>query len=99
MSGAERYRPRADVRFRRIEDEAVVLRQQAGEVLVLNAIGARVLELLAAGESLDATAGRLVEEFEVELVEAEADVRSFAAALGTAGVLEPAPPSPGGERS
>jgi hypothetical protein len=92
------YRARADVRFRRIEDEAVVLRQAAGEVLVLNGIGARVLELLAAGAGPDEAARRLAEEFEVDLAEAAADVRSFAAELGAAGVLEPAPPERSGER-
>lgn len=92
-AAGELYRARADVRFRRIEDEAVVLRQAAGEVLVLNGIGARVLELLAAGAGPEDAARRLAEEFEVDLDEAAADVRSFAAELGAAGVLEPAPPA------
>lgn len=35
-----------DVRFRRLADEAVVIRQDVGEVLVVNELGARVLELL-----------------------------------------------------
>lgn len=91
-TAGERYRARPDVRFRRIEDEAVVLRQAAAEVLVLNGIGARVLELLAAGTGPDDAARRLAEEFEVEPAEAAADVRAFAAELGAAGVLEPAPP-------
>ena len=36
---------RSDVRYRRIEGEAVVLRQAAAEVLVLNEVGAAVLDL------------------------------------------------------
>lgn len=89
-SGGARWRARSDVRFRRIDGEAVVLRQEAGEVLVLNRTGAWVLELLAAGAGADEAARRLAEELEVGLAEAAADVRSFAAELGAAGVLEPA---------
>ena len=38
-------RRRPDVRYRRIEGEAVVLRQSTSEVLVLNEVGASVLDL------------------------------------------------------
>lgn len=85
------YRPRSDVRFRRIGEEAVVVRQDAPEVLVLNPVGARVLELLAGGEALGAVGAALAEEFEVAPAEAEADARDFAAELESAGVIEPAP--------
>lgn len=96
--GGERWRTRSDVRFRRIEEEAVVLRQDGGEVLVLNGTGARVLELLAAGLETREAARRLAEEHEVDLERAAADVRSFAAELGDAGVLEPRSPAGGGRR-
>jgi len=89
-AGAGAYRPRSDVRFRRIGDEAVVVRQDAPEVLVLNPVGARVLELLTGGETLGAVGAALAEEFEVAPGEAEADARAFAAELESAGVIEPA---------
>lgn len=92
------WRARSDVRFRRIEGEVVVLRQDAGEVLVLNGTGARVLELLAAGVAADEAARRLAEELEVDPAEAAADVRAFAAELGAAGVIEPAPLQPAAGR-
>jgi hypothetical protein len=41
-----RYRLAPDVRFRVVGDEGVVVRQDAGEVLVVNGVAARVLELL-----------------------------------------------------
>jgi len=85
------YRPRSDVRFRRIGDEAVVVRQDAPEVLVLNPVGGRVLELLAGGEPVGAVGAALAAEFEVAPAEAEADARAFAAELESAGVIEPAP--------
>lgn len=90
--GGGPWRARGDVRFRRVDDEAVVLRQDAGEVLVLNRTGARVLELLSGGAGADEAARRLAEELEVGVAEAAADVRSFAAELGAAGVLEPVTP-------
>ena len=40
------YRRAADVRYRVLDDEAVVIRQRAGEVLGLNALGARLLDAL-----------------------------------------------------
>lgn len=85
------WRTRRDVRFRHIGGEAVVVRQDAPEVLVLNPVGARVLELLAGGEPLGAVGARLAAEFAVAPAEAEADARAFAAELASAGVLEPAP--------
>lgn len=41
-----RYRLAPDVRFRVVSGEGVVVRQDAGEVLVVNGVAARVLELL-----------------------------------------------------
>lgn len=39
----------ASVRFRRVLDEGVMLRLDTGEILGLNGVGARVVELLAEG--------------------------------------------------
>lgn len=91
FGGGAAYRPRSDVRFRRIGEEAVVVRQAAPEVLVLNPVGARVLELLAGGEPLGAVGAKLAAEFEVAPAAAAADARVFAAELESAGVIEPAP--------
>ena len=43
------FRICADVRYQQIADEGVVVRQTAGEVLVLNEVGTRVLALLDEG--------------------------------------------------
>lgn len=82
------YRRARDVRYRVVEGEAVILRQRAGETLVLNEVGARVLELLDHGATLDTVAATLAEEFEVETDEARRDVEAFAADLVSAGILE-----------
>ena len=83
-------RRHSDVRYRRIEGEAVVLRQSAAEVLVLNEVGAAVLDLAdgerSVGEWIDALAG----EYEGDSSALARDVLAFAAELAEAGLLEPA---------
>lgn len=85
----QRLRQRSDVRYRTIDGEAVVLRQDAGETLVLNEAGAVILDRLAQGRLPDEVAAELVATFEVEPATALADVVAFAAELEAAGVLEP----------
>lgn len=82
------YRRRSDVRFRLIDREAVVLRQEAGETLVINEVGARILELLDQGATLESVAEALWQEFEVEPERALEDVHDFAQRLVSAGVIE-----------
>ncbi len=89
---SEHFKRRSDVRFRLIDREAVVLRQEAGETLVLNEVGARILELIEAGHGLDAVAENLVADFEVEPEQALRDANEFAGELLDAGVIEVAPP-------
>lgn len=80
---------RADVRFRVIDEEGVVVRQSAGEVLVLNDLATRILAmadgLTPVAQWIDALAG----EFEVERPDLERDVLAFAAELVEEGLLEP----------
>jgi hypothetical protein len=74
------------------------VRQEAPEALVLNPVGARVLELLAGGAPLGAVGAALAAEFEVAPAAAEADARAFAVELESAGVIEAAAPSESGSR-
>lgn len=85
-SPVTRYRLASDVRFRVIGGEGVVVLQDAGEVLVVNGVAARVLELLdprrgdesaAQGRGLDELVERLSEEYEAPRDEIEADLREF----------------------
>lgn len=78
-----------DVRFRRVLDEAVVIRQDAAEVLGLNGVGARVFELARGGASEDEIVQRLAEEHEIGEADVRGDVRRFLVELVEAGVLEP----------
>jgi len=77
-----------DIRYRVVGEEAVVVRQNAAEVLALNDVGARILELIDA----KCTVGQLVEamssEYEVEREELTRDVENFVAAIHEAGIVE-----------
>lgn len=90
MSMARSYRPGHDVRFRILGDEAVVLRQSDPEVFVLNGVGARVFELLAAGLDVGAVVETITDEFETTTEVAERDVREFLAELAEARLIESA---------
>ena len=94
-------RRRGDVRFRVLDDEAVVVRQSAGEVLVLSEVASRILELADGGRSVAGWADALSAEYDVERPALERDLVGFAGELVAAGVLEllepvEPPPAPGG---
>jgi hypothetical protein len=79
---------RSDVRYRRIEGEAVVLRQSAAEVLVLNESGASVLDLADGERSVGDWIAALAAEYEGDPATLASDVLAFAGELAAAGLLE-----------
>ncbi len=85
---ATTLRRKSDVRFRHIPPETLVIRQSGPEVLVLNGVAGRILELLDRG----ATAGELVEKLSVEyagdVAQMEREAMAFLDELVSAGVLE-----------
>ena len=81
-------RRRSDVRYRRIEGEAVVLRQSTAEVLVLNEVGASVLDLADGERSVGDWIDTLAGEYAADRETLARDVLAFAAELAEAGVLE-----------
>jgi hypothetical protein len=83
---APRLRP--DVRFRRVADEGIVLCQKAGDVLVVNEVGARIVELLGSGTNLPDVLARLEEEFDAEPGRLASDLDGFVHELRVAGVIE-----------
>lgn len=84
-------RRRGDVRFRTVGGEAVVVRQSAAEVLVLNEVAARLLALADGRAPVASWVETLVGEYEVDRAVLERDVLGFAAELIDDGLLEPAP--------
>ncbi|MDP9122743.1 MAG: PqqD family protein [Acidobacteriota bacterium] len=88
-------RRRGDVRFRLVEDEAVVVRQSAAEVLVLNEVASRILALADGSGPVGTWVEALLGEYAVEREVLTRDVLAFAVELTAAGLLEPAPPAAG----
>jgi Coenzyme PQQ synthesis protein D (PqqD) len=82
------FRRKHDVRFRIIAPEAIVVRQSEPEVLVINEVGARVLERIDSGESMATLVAGLAEEYEVDPKKLETDVTAFIEDLAAGGVIE-----------
>jgi coenzyme PQQ biosynthesis protein PqqD len=82
-------RRRSDIRFRRVKDEWVVIRQTAAEVLVLNEWAGRVLELLDGARTLRDIVESLSEEYDEDREQLEQDVIRFTSELIEAGLGEP----------
>ena len=78
----------ADVRYRVIGGQAVVIVQGVGEAIVLNEVGTRVLELVDGSRKVGEIARILEEEFKAERAEVEQDLVTYVADLIEAGVLE-----------
>ena len=88
-----------DTAFRQIGDEGglVVLPGRA-EVKVLNPVGIAVFSLLDGSHDVDALASAVVEEFDIEPVQARNDVVAFLTELQREGMLDDASNTPN-ERS
>jgi PqqD family protein of HPr-rel-A system len=82
------YSHRPDIRYRIIGDEAVVVRQQAAEVVVLNEVAARILQLLDARAGTDSLMQQLQQEFDVEPEQLRRDVDAFLEQLLESGIIE-----------
>ena len=93
MSAPGTLRPKSDVRFRRVAGEGVVLRQDAGEVLALNEVGSRILEHVDGRLTVPEIVERLLEEFDADRIEIEADTAEFVRELLESGVIESVPDS------
>ena len=85
------YRIARDVRYRIIDDEAVVIRQTEGDVLVLNDVAARVLQLVGDGLSPAEIEDRVAGEYDAPEADIRTDVKRFFAELETLQVIESIP--------
>jgi hypothetical protein len=82
------YRRRRDVRFRPVLDEGVVVRQDTAEVMVVNEVGARILDLVD-GQRTAADIGAIVEqEFDVAPDALRRDLARYVDELLAAGIVE-----------
>jgi len=82
------FRRCRDVRYRVVGGQAVIIVQDAGEAIVLNEVGTRVLELIDRKMSSRQIIDDLCEHFEVDIEQATNDLESYLAELLEAGVVE-----------
>lgn len=102
MTNMTRYtsvRLSADVIFRDLEGEAVLLDLASGRYFGLNPVGTRVWMLLEAGTMVDAVVAAIAAEFEADPGEIARDVDDLLTDLATRGLViveraEPAPTPP-----
>lgn len=83
----QRYRLEPHARFRVLDDEGIFVLQQAGEVVVVNKIGAFVVEQLRAGQTVDDVVEAITELYQVEAPHARNDVEALIQSLLEIGAL------------
>ena len=81
------YERSSTARFRILEGQAVVVRQDVAQVFVLSEVGARVLELLDGKRNLIAVRDLLLLEYEVEAAQLEQDLNEYINRLEEAGII------------
>ena len=88
MRSAERVPQRArDVRYRVVQGEGVVIRQETAEAIVVNEVGARILDLADGRRTVGAIHEKLLEEYEVDAADLAVDLESYLAELVEIGIL------------
>lgn len=79
-----------DLRYRAVDDETVVIRQQSAEALVLNEVAGRILDLIDGRRTVNEVVDRLLEEYEVERPRLLTDVTGYLGELLESGLVVPA---------
>lgn len=80
----------ADVRYRIVGDEAVVIRQDEAEAIVLNEVAARILDLVDGQRTAADICERVASEFDAPASDIEQDTRRHLGELREIGILEAA---------
>lgn len=81
------YRIDPHARFRVMDDEGVFVLQEAGEVLVVNRVGAFIVEQLEAARSVEELVVAITERYEIDTDRARADAISLLDTLLEAGAI------------
>ena len=80
----------SQVMARQVGDETVILDLAAGAYFGLDPVGARIWGLMGEGATLAEICATMLEEYEVERAQLEADVLRLAAELAERGLVVPA---------
>ncbi|MGB8332793.1 MAG: PqqD family protein [Polyangiales bacterium] len=81
------YRIDPHARFRVMDDEGVFVLQEAGEVLVVNAVGAFIVEQLKTERTLDELVTTITDKYAVDEERARLDATSLLDELLQAGAI------------
>lgn len=84
----DRVRPCANVMFREVGDEAVVLELESGRYFGMDPVGARMWQLLVTRQSLAEVRTALCDEFDAPSEQLERDLVDFVATLQARGLLQ-----------
>ena len=76
-----------DVRQTRVSDEGIILRQDDGEILVVNEVAIRFVELIDGNRNLDELTDILLQEYEVDRSTLADDLAEYASELISHNVL------------
>jgi len=85
----QHYRVDPHARFRVLDGEGIFVLQKEGEVLVVNSLGAFIVERLEARLTLDEVVSAVTERYTVDRARARADADSLVEALLEAGAIRP----------
>jgi hypothetical protein len=84
----QHHQLRSDVRYRLVHGEAVILRQEDGEVIVLNEMGTAMIQHLDQGETVEQMIEGLEKVYDNGGDKLVQDALAFVAELRSAGVVE-----------
>jgi hypothetical protein len=87
MTDLDALQPHPDVIAKRLDETAVLIDIGTNCIFELNETGAKVWELLTEGVSIDGIVRQLVEQFEVEEVQATDEVKRLITQLRTEGLI------------
>jgi coenzyme PQQ synthesis protein D (PqqD) len=79
--------PHPDVVWRRVDEEAVLVNLKTNRIYSLNPTGARLWELISAGNDREAAEAALIEEFDVEEGELRNEVAAVLEELAKEGLI------------
>jgi len=80
----------SDVRYRAVDDETIVVRQEAAEALVLNEVAGRILELVDGKRDVRAIIATLESEYDIDAAALGSDVEAYVCELLELGVVQDA---------
>jgi hypothetical protein len=83
----QRFRVDPHARFRVMDDEGIFVLQDAGEVLVVNEVGAFIVQQLQAECSIDEVIAAITDRYAVDQDRARADARVLLDSLLEAGAI------------